>query len=80
VTVVNGSKSPTNTAAVTVNVAVAGTAVERVYDSPPPTQDLAPGQSAKIPFQFKVKKGTTGTLQVSVSASFNEPVFFTGTL
>jgi hypothetical protein len=80
VTVVNGSKNPTNTATVTINVAVAGTAAERVYDSLPPTQDLAPGQTAEIPFQFKVKKGTSGALQVSVSAGFNEPVFFTGTL
>jgi hypothetical protein len=80
VTIVNGTKSPQNTVGVLINVAVGGTAAERVYDSPPPTQDLAPGQTAKIPFQFKVKKGTKGPLQVSVAAGFNEPVFFTGTL
>jgi hypothetical protein len=80
VIVVNGTKSPINTVSVLINISVGGTAAERIYDSLPPTQDLAPGQTAKIPFQFKVKKGATGPLQVSVSASFNEPVFFTGTL
>lgn len=80
VTVVNGTKSPQNTVGVLINVAVGGTAAERVYDSVPPTQDLAPGQTAKIPFMFKVKKGTAGALQVSVAAGFNEPVFFTGSL
>lgn len=80
VTVVNGSKSPTNTVTVTINAAVGGVAAERIYDTPPPNQDLAPGQTAKIPFQFKVKKGTAGPLQVSVSTGFNEPVFFTGLL
>jgi len=80
VTVVNGTKSPQNTVGVLINVAVGGVAAERVYDSVPPTQDLAPGQTAKIPFQFKVKKGTAGPLQVSVSVGFTEPVFFTGTL
>ena len=80
VTVVNGTRSPQNTVTVTINITVAGTAAERVYDALPPTQDLAPGQTAKIPFAFKVKKGTTGPLQVSVSAGFNEPAFFTGSL
>jgi hypothetical protein len=80
VTVMNGSKNPENTVTVTINISVAGVAAERVYDAMPSTQDLAPGQTAKIPFQFKVKKGTAGPLQVSVSAGFNEPVFFTGSL
>jgi hypothetical protein len=80
VTMVNGTKNPINTVTALINVSVGGTAAERIYDSAPPTQDLAPGQTAKIPFQFKVKKGDKGALQVSVSAGFNEPVFFTGTL
>jgi hypothetical protein len=33
-----------------------------------------------VPFKFKVKKGTKGLLQISVSPSRNEPVFFTGSL
>jgi hypothetical protein len=80
VTVVNGTKSPANTVTVTINISVTGVAAERIYDSVPPTQDLAPGQSANIPFEFKIKEGAKGPLQVSVSAGFNEPVFFTGSL
>jgi hypothetical protein len=43
-------------------------------------QDIAPGQTLQIPFRFKVPKGTTGPLQIAVTGTFNEPVFFTGQL
>jgi hypothetical protein len=81
VTVVNGTKTSASTALLTINVTVGSVAAERVFDDGlPPTQDLAPGQQAKVPFKFKVKKGTKGPLQISVSPSLNEPVFFTGSL
>lgn len=81
VTVVNNTKSPVGAALLTINVTAGSTPAERIFeDAPIPTQDVAPGQQLQVPFQFKVKKGTTGPLQVSVAADLNEPVFFTGVL
>ncbi len=81
VTIVNGTNTSASTALVTINITVGSVAAERVFDDGlPPTQDLAPGQQAKMPFKFKVKKGTNGPLQISVSPSLDEPVFFTGLL
>jgi hypothetical protein len=81
VTVVNGTKDPVGAALLTINVTAGSTPAERIFeDAPLPTQDIAPGQQLQVPFQFKVKKGTTGPLQISVTAALNEPVFFTGTL
>jgi hypothetical protein len=45
-----------------------------------PTQYIAVGQQLNAPFVFQVRKGTTGSLQVAVTDTFNEPVFFTGQL
>ena len=81
VTVVNGTKNPLNTIGVSINATVGGVQADRVFDGVTvPNQDLAPGQAAKILFQFKTKQGVTGALQVSVTAGFNEPVFFTGSI
>lgn len=81
VAVVNGSDKPVGAALVTINATVGSTPAERVFeDANLPTQDVAPGQRLDIPFQFKVKKGTAGDLQIAVTVDFNEPVFFTGKL
>jgi hypothetical protein len=81
VTVVNGTKGPVSGALLGINVTSGSTPVERIFDGAPlPTQDIAAGQELKVPFQFKVKKGTIGPLQISVTADFNEPVFLTGSL
>jgi hypothetical protein len=80
-TLVNGTKTPLGAALTTTNVTVGSTQAGRIFDGVDvPTADLAPGQTLKLPFQFKVKKGTKGALQISVTAELNEPVFFTGTL
>ncbi|WP_226353569.1 hypothetical protein [Pseudonocardia sp. ICBG601] len=81
VTVVNGGKTQINAALVSINVTAASQPAERIFeDAPLATQTIAPGQQLKIPFQFKVKKGTTGAVQIAVSADFNEPALFTATM
>jgi hypothetical protein len=81
VTVVNGTKNAVGATLITMNATVNNAPVERIYDGVAfPTQDIAPGQQLVIPFRFKVKKGTKGSLQIAVTDTFNEPVFFTGKL
>jgi hypothetical protein len=81
VTITNGSSRPMSATLVTMNATVAGAPATQVFDGDiVHTQDIAPGQQLKVPFRFQVPKGTTGPLQISVQDTFNEPVFFTGTL
>ena len=79
VTVTNGTKDPIGAVTVTKSATVNGAPAGAVFDEGSlATQDIAPGQQLAIPFHFKVKRGTTGPVQISVAAMFNEPVFFTG--
>ncbi|MFR9807417.1 hypothetical protein ACL02T_34775 [Pseudonocardia sp. RS010] len=81
VTITNGSKNPVGATLVTMNATVDNAPAERVFEGVDlATQDIAPGQSLAVPFRFKTKKGTTGPLQIAVTADFNEPVFFNGTM
>ena len=79
VTIVNGTDRPVGAVLVTTNATVNSTPATQVFDeSFLPTQDIAPGQQLVVPFRFKVPAGTTGPLQIAVTDTFNEPVFFTG--
>jgi hypothetical protein len=81
VTIRNGTKNPVGASLITMNVTVNNAPAERVFEGVDlPTQDIAVGQQLQVPLRFKVKKGTTGPLQVAVTDTFNEPVFFNGTL
>ena len=81
VTITNGTTNPVGAALITTNVTVNSAPAQQVYDGVIwPTQDIAPGQQLKAGYRFEVPKGTTGPLQVAVTDSFNEPVFFTGEL
>lgn len=82
VTITNGSDRPLGASLVTMNATVNGAPAERYFGDGADlaTQDIAPGQSLRVPFRFKTKKGATGPLQIAVAAEFNEPVFFNGTL
>lgn len=81
VTITNGTSRAMSAALVSMNATVAGAPAARVLDGAIlPTQDIAPGQQLKVPFRFQVPKGTTGSLQIAVQDTFDEPVFFTGNL
>ena len=81
VTIRNGTKNPVGATLITMNVTVNSAPAERVFEGVDlPTQDIAVGQQLQVPLRFKVKKGTTGPLQVAVTDTSNEPVFFNGTL
>lgn len=80
-TIRNGTDEPVDAILITMNGTVNNAPAERVFDdSFLPTQDIAAGPQLKVPFRFKVKRGTTGPLQIAVTDTFDEPVFFTGTL
>lgn len=81
VTVRNGTDAPVGSILISTNVTVNQAPAERVFDGVDlPNQDIAPGQELREPIRFKVKKGATGPMQVAVTDTFNQPVFFTGTL
>lgn len=81
VTINNGTPSPVGAVLISTNATVAGAPAQQVFDENFwPNQDIAPGQQLNAPFRFQVKKGTTGAVQIAVTDSFNEPVFFTGEL
>lgn len=80
VTVTNGTKDAVGASLITMNATVGGAPAEAIYLDGLPTQNIAPGQQLAIPFKFKVKKGQSGPVQVAVQDTFNEPVFFTGSL
>lgn len=81
VTVVNGSDRPVSATLISKNATVNGAPAQEVYGAATfATQDIAPGQQLVLPFRFKVPEGTTGPLQIAVTDTFNDPVFFTGTL
>jgi hypothetical protein len=63
----------------TITATVDGMAVEPVYPTGGPTEQLIePNVQLNVPFLFKVKDGTTGPLQVTVRSSDREPVYFNG--
>lgn len=81
VTIVNGTAQPVGASLILTNATVNNAPATQVFDdSSFATQQIAPGQQLVVPFRFKVADGTTGALQVAVTDSFNEPVFFTGQL
>ena len=82
VTITNGTGQPVNSTLITMNVTAAERPAERIFLDAGgfPTQDIAPGQALQVPLRFKVPDGTTGALQVAVTDTFNEPVFFNGQL
>ncbi|MGQ0574613.1 MAG: hypothetical protein ACT4RN_10475 [Pseudonocardia sp.] len=81
VTITNNTSAPVGAVLISTNATVAGAPAQQVFDdSFLPTQDVAVGQQLAVPFRFQVRDGTTGPLQVAVTDTFNEPVFFTGTL
>lgn len=81
VTVVNGTDKPVSATLISKNATVNGSPAQEVFGTATfATQDIAPGQKLVLPFRFKVENGTTGPLQIAVTDTFNEPVFFTGTL
>lgn len=81
VTITNGTGKPVAATLITMNATLAGSPAQRVLDEATfPTQDIAPGQSLKVPFRFKTKAGQRGPLQIAVTDTFNEPVFFTATI
>lgn len=80
VTVRNGTAKSVSAATVLTSATMAGKAVEEIYETTPPSADIAPGQTLELPFQFALPKGAKGDLQISVAGMFNEPVFFNGTI
>jgi hypothetical protein len=65
----------------TITATVDGMAVEPVYPTSGPTEQLIePNVQLNLPFLFKVKDGTTGPLQITVRSSDREPVYFNGTV
>lgn len=81
VTINNGTKDPVGASLITTNVTVNSAPAEQVFDGNSlPTQAIAVGQQLHETIRFKVKKETKGPLQVAVTDTFNEPVFFNGTL
>jgi hypothetical protein len=82
VTLTNGTDHPESTALLSINMTAGGKPAERVFDDATPltTQDLQPGQKAEVPARFKVAKGTTGAIQISVAPGIEQPTFFAGQL
>jgi hypothetical protein len=81
VTITNGTPSPVGSSLILTSATVNSAPAEEIYDGQVlPSQQIPVGQQLKVPFRFKVRKGTTGSLQVSVKDTFNDPAFFTGKL
>lgn len=79
VTIINGTPNPVGATLITKNATVNGQPAAEIFgEGTFATQDIAPGQQLQIPFRFKTAEGVTGPLQISVTDTFNEPVFFTG--
>ncbi|WP_214368327.1 hypothetical protein [Pseudonocardia sp. H11422] len=82
ITITNGSTNPIGASLVTMSATANGAPAQQYWGDGNglPTQQIAPGQSLAVPFQFKTPKGTKGPLQIGVTAELNEPVFFNGSL
>lgn len=79
VTITNGTGKAVGASLITMNATLAGAPAQRLTDEAAfPTQDIAPGGSLGVPFRFKTQAGTKGALQIAVTDTFNEPVFFNG--
>ena len=79
VIIANGTDKPVGAALVTKNATLNGQPAPELFGSGTlATQDIAPGQSLAVPFRFKTADGARGPLQIAVTDTFNEPVFFTG--
>lgn len=81
VTITNGTDRAVDAVLISMNATVGNAPASQVFDDAfLPTQDIAPGQQLVVPFRFKVPQGTTGLLQIAVTDTFNEPVFFNAQL
>lgn len=81
VTITNGTDKPVGAALVTKNATVNGQPAQEIFGAGTlATQDIAPGQSLQLPFRFKTEAGAKGPLQIAVTDTFNEPVFFNGNI
>jgi hypothetical protein len=81
ITITNGTDKPVGAALITKNATVNGQPAQEIFGAGTlATQDIAPGQSLKLPFRFKTEAGAKGPLQIAVTDTFNEPVFFNGNI
>jgi hypothetical protein len=81
ITITNGTDKPVGAALITKNATVNGQPAPEIFgDATLATQDIAPGQSLQLPFRFKTQAGAKGPLQIAVTDTFNEPVFFNGNI
>lgn len=81
ITIKNGTDKPVGVALITKNATVNGQPAQEIFGSGTfATQDIAPSQSLTLPFRFKTAAGATGPLQIAVTDTFNEPVFFNGNI
>jgi len=62
-----------------MNATVNSAPADQIFDGAAlTTQNIAPGQQLKVPFRFTMPRSASGPLQIAVTDTFNEPVFFTG--
>jgi hypothetical protein len=81
ITITNNTPNPVGAVLITKNATVNAAPAQEVFDDNFwPSQDIAVGQQLNAPFRFQVKKSTSGPLQIAVTDTFNEPVFFNGSL
>jgi hypothetical protein len=81
ITIKNGTDKPVGAALITKNATVNGQPAQEIFGSGTfATQDIAPGQSLMLPFRFTTAAGATGPLQIAVTDTFDEPVFFNGNI
>jgi hypothetical protein len=81
ITITNGTPNAVGVVMITKNATVNGQPAPQIFgEGTFATQDIAPGQQLQLPFRFKTPAGTTGPLQIAVTDSFNEPVFFNGNI
>ncbi len=81
VTIVNHGAQPVSAALIMMNATVANVpraaGARRRHGADPGHR---PRSGTAGAFRFQVRKGTTGAVQIAVQDTFNDPVFFTGTL
>ncbi|WP_433559482.1 hypothetical protein ACQPWY_15215 [Pseudonocardia xinjiangensis] len=81
IAITNGTDKPVGAILITRNATLNGQPAPELFgDGTLATQDIAPGQSLALPFRFKTADGARGPLQIAVTDTFNEPVFFNGNI
>jgi hypothetical protein len=81
ITITNGTDKPVGAALITKNATVNGQPAQEIFGAGTlATQDIAPGASLQVPFRFKTQAGAKGPLQIAVTDTLNEPVFFNGNI